>query len=320
MKIDCHVHMVGNGLHGSGSYLNLNKTFYKIAAGVMLRSIGLPYRTLKEGDLEKLYLDYLISNLEDSNLDAVLLLAQEQVYSEDGKAQPQMSNMYIPNDVVLGIYKQNPKFLPAVSIHPARPDAIDELQRCKELGAKVMKCLPLYQQINCSNPRYRAFWQTMAELKMPLLAHTGDEKALPAYMPELASPEYLRLPLECGVNVIAAHGASTYNTLVNDFRPILKAMLREFPNLYVDNSGMHMLFRAMNFKVFFHEEFEGRVIHGSDLPIPVFSFWAYLHKQISKQDHLKCKAVKSPLGRDVQIKKALGFKEETFSLLSTLIS
>ena len=100
------------------------------------------------------------------------------------------------------------EFLPAVSIHPARPDALDELERCLAKGAVMMKCLPNCHNINCNDRRFTRFWERMAEAKLPLLAHTGDEHTLPVVRPEFADPRILTLPLECGVTVIAAHCAT----------------------------------------------------------------------------------------------------------------
>jgi hypothetical protein len=45
----------------------------------------------------------------------------------------------------------------------------------------------------------------MAELNLPLLAHTGGEISMPVNRPDLESVDTLVLPLKCGVNVIAAH-------------------------------------------------------------------------------------------------------------------
>ena len=39
-------------------------------------------------------------------------------------------------------------------------------------------------------------------------AHTGGEHTLQVINASYANPEILRLPLECGVNVIAAHAAT----------------------------------------------------------------------------------------------------------------
>ena len=48
----------------------------------------------------------------------------------------------------------------------------------------------------------------MAEARLPLLAHTGGEHTVPVVNAALADPKLLRLPLECGVTVIAAHCAT----------------------------------------------------------------------------------------------------------------
>jgi hypothetical protein len=45
----------------------------------------------------------------------------------------------------------------------------------------------------------------MAELNLPLLAHTGGEISMPVNRPDLESVDTLVLPLKCSVNVIAAH-------------------------------------------------------------------------------------------------------------------
>ena len=319
MKIDAHVHMVGNGLKGKGSFLKIKSPIQRILASLMLKQLGLRQRDLYQSDLESLYLNLILKWTQESSVDKVVLLAQEQVYEENGTARPDLSSMYIPNDMGLGIAKNNHQILPAVSIHPARVDALDELARCKELGAVMLKCLPLYQCIDCNNPKYSQFWQRMADLNLPLLAHTGGENALPVYRKELAAPNCLRLPLECGVNVIAAHAAATYNTWISDHRPTIKKMLREYPNLYVDNSGLHVPFRALYFKQFFLEEFQGRIIHGSDLPVPVMGIWPFLHGLISSSDYKKIRKLTNPIERDIAIKKAIGFSDDCLTQLSKLL-
>mgnify|MGYP001068843481 CR=1 FL=1 len=96
----------------------------------------------------------------------------------------------------------------AVSIHPARRDALDELDRCLERGARALKLLPNCLDVNCSLPRYDSFWEKMAAAGLPLLAHTGGEMTVPVANPRYQDPEFLRRPLEIGVKVIAAHAAS----------------------------------------------------------------------------------------------------------------
>jgi hypothetical protein len=170
-RIDMHVHMVGNGVAGSGGWLRL-KGWHRWLAGFMLRQLGVPATAL-EGDLETIYAEHLGKLVRESSMNAVVLLAHERVHDPDGTPREDLGSMFVPNDVVLGLAKRFPEFLPGVSIHPARPDALDELERCLEGGAVLMKCLPNCQNIDFSDRRYEAFWKRMAEARLPLLAHTG---------------------------------------------------------------------------------------------------------------------------------------------------
>ena len=50
-RIDAHVHMVGNGVAGSGGWLRLKGWHRRWLAGFMLRQLGVPASALA-GDLE----------------------------------------------------------------------------------------------------------------------------------------------------------------------------------------------------------------------------------------------------------------------------
>ncbi len=56
-RIDMHVHMVGNGVAGSGGWLRLTG-WHRWLAGFMLRQLGIPASAL-EGDLEAIYAEHL---------------------------------------------------------------------------------------------------------------------------------------------------------------------------------------------------------------------------------------------------------------------
>ena len=75
--------------------------------------------------------------------------------------------MHVPNDYILKLARENAEFLPAVSIHPARKDAMDELEKCLERGAVMLKILPNCQNIDCNQTRYRRFWDRMARPHPP---------------------------------------------------------------------------------------------------------------------------------------------------------
>jgi len=307
-RIDMHVHMVGNGVAGSGGWLRL-KGWHRWLAGFMLRQLGVPASAL-DGDLEAIYAEHLGKLVRESSMDAVVLLAHERVHDPDGTPREDLGSMFVPNDVVLGLANAHPEFLPGVSIHPARRDALDELERCLEGGAVLMKCLPNCQNIEFSDRRFRAFWERMAAAGLPLLAHTGGEHTVPVINAKLADPRLLRFPLECGVTVIAAHCATKSGALDPDHFDAWVAMLREFPNLYGDVSAMVSLNRCGHLRDCLRAEIAPRILHGSDFPVPVLGHRMGLQGWIDRATFRRCQSVRNPLERDWQFKLALGFSEE----------
>ena len=303
-----HVHMVGNGVAGSGGWLRL-KGWHKWLAGFMLRQLGVPASAL-EGDLESIYADHLAKLVRDSSMDAVVLLAHERVYDPDGTPRDDLGSMFVPNDVVLSLAKAFPEFLPGVSIHPARRDALDELDRCLAGGAVLMKCLPNCQNIDPSDRRYRVFWERMAAAGLPLLAHTGGEHTVPIVNAALADPKLLRFPLECGVTVIAAHCGTSSGVFDHDYFDDWAQMLRAFPNLYGDISAMVSLNRCGHLRDCLREEIAPRILHGSDFPVPVLGHRMWLQRWIDRPTFRRCQSIPNPLERDWQFKRELGFTAE----------
>ena len=306
--IDMHVHMVGNGGGGSGGWLRLNG-WHRWLAGFMLRQLGVPASAL-EGNLEAIYSEQLADRVRESSMDAVVLLAHERVHDPDGTPRDDLGSMFVPNDVVLDLAEKFPEFLAGVSIHPARRDALDELERCLERGAVLMKCLPNCQNIDPSDKRYSRFWERMAETGLPLLAHTGGEHTVPIVNPAFADPKLLRLPLECGVTVIAAHCGTKSGAFDRDYFDDWVAMLREFPNLYGDISALVSLNRCGHLRDCLREEIAPHILHGSDFPVPVFGHRLWLQGWIDRATFRRCQNLRNPLERDWQFKRALGFSEE----------
>lgn len=309
--------MVGNGSAGCGGWLRL-RGWHRWLAGFMVAQLGFPPEII-EGDLEAVYAQHLLELLRTSSFDALVLLAHEQVYDPNGKLRADLGSMYVPNEVVLALAQEHPEFLPGVSIHPARSDAMAELERCLERGAVLMKCLPNCQNIECSDPRYRRFWERMAEARLPLLAHTGGEHTIPVVNRKLANPNILRLPLECGVTVIAAHCATRSGPSDHDYFRDWVAMLAEFPNLYGDISAMVSLNRCGHLCDCLRPEILPRILHGSDFPVPVLGYRLWLQRWIDWKILRAAQAVENPLDRDWGFKVALDFPEEIRTRAASLL-
>jgi uncharacterized protein len=316
--IDMHVHMVGNGGGGSGGWLRL-KGWHRWLAGFMLRQLGVPASAL-EGNLEAIYAEHLASLVRESSLDAIVLLAHERVHDPDGTPRDDLGSMYVPNDVVLDLSRKHPEFLAGVSIHPARRDALEELERCLDGGAVLMKCLPNCQNIDAADRRYRLFWERMAAAGLPLLAHTGGEHTVPIINAAFADPKLLRFPLECGVTVIAAHCGTSSGAFDHDYFDDWVAMLRKFPNLYGDISAMVSLNRCAHLRDCLRDPAAaGRVLHGSDFPVPVLGHRTWLQGWIDRATFRRCQSIANPLERDWQFKRALGFNEDTATRTVSLL-
>ncbi len=315
--IDMHVHIVGNGSGNTGCWLRISPC-RRPMAGLMLRHVGLPSAALK-GDLDRLYVEKLLELVRGSSLGAVVILAQEQVHDDRGTALPNVGSFYVPNEYVLTLARRHPEFLPAVSIHPARPDALEELERCLAEGAVMMKCLPNCQNINCSDRRYTRFWERMAEAQLPLLAHTGGEHTLPVVRAEYSDPRTLTLPLECGVKVIAAHCGTKSGLTDPEYFGVFVEMTKRFPQLYGDNSAFTVPIRGRHVRECASDPLAQRIVHGSDFPVPVYGYFPWVRGFVDWKDFRRCERQPNVLERDYQLKRAMGFPPETFTRIRRLL-
>jgi hypothetical protein len=312
--LDAHVHLVGNGRSGSGCWLRVGGTWWqRPLAAYMLGHIGLADSALDAPDFDDRFATHLLHLVNTSSLGAICLLAQDAVYSADGSLRTDRGTFYVPNDRVFDLARQHPRILPVVSIHPARRDAFDELERCLALGAVMLKLLPNCHDVNPSDPRHKPFWERMAEAGLPLLAHTGGEHTVEVIEPAYADPRTLQLPLECGVTVIAAHAATRSGLRDPDYFPIWAAMLEQWPNLYGDTSAWNVPLRGRHAARSTVGLISQRLLHGSDFPVPVNGLWARLRGLISDRDWQQCGATANVLERDYQLKRAMGFSPEHFT-------
>jgi len=321
MRIDCHVHVVGNGAGGSGCWYR-PRGVTRYGAPLMLRNVGLAPSALT-GDLERLYAEQMLAFVRASSLDAAVLLAQDEPHREDGTVIEGAGSFYVPNDYVLGLARAHPEFLAAVSIHPARRDALDELERCLAGGAVMLKCLPNCQNIDWNLPCYTRFLERMAAGGLLLLAHTGSERTLPVLDARLASPRVLTRALEIGVTCIAAHCGTGLMALDPDYFDEFVAMTRRYPRLYGDNSALACCnFRARPSamrRLVQDEELRARILHGSDVPVPVTAMLLWALGIVPWRTWRETKAIPNPIERDARIKRAMGFDEGAFTRLAGLL-
>lgn len=286
--VDCHVHLVGLGTDGTGCYVNpRTDQFFRHPHTYLKFSIYRHAAGVEDGEHpDRQYRERLLSLLKTPPMRGrALVLAFDYLHDDAGKSQPGLSEFHTPNDYVLKLAQDNPQHvLAGASIHPYRPDAVDELERVAALGARAVKWLPNAMNIHPGSPRCDAFYRKLAELKMPLLTHAGEEQAVEAEDAQaLGNPLHLRRPLDAGVKVVVAHAASLGSsedldkpgTAVDNFQLFLRLAQEDRAKelLHADFSAL-----AQNNRcgeplrgLLTREDLHSRLIHGSDYPLPAIN-------------------------------------------------
>ena len=321
--VDMHVHLVGNGKRGSGCWMRLGATWWqKPLASYMLRHVGLSGLSTNAEDFDERYVAHLAHLVRTSSIGALVLLANDEVYQATGEKISGRGSFYVPNDYLFEVCEHYPEFFPAVSSHPARPDALDELDRCIEQGAVMLKLLPNCHNVDCNLPKYRRFWERMAEANLPLLAHTGGEHTVDVIEPAFSNPSILTAPLNAGVTVIAAHCATKSGFGDPEYFGAFAEMLNRHPNLYGDTSAWHVPLRGRHAGRCVGRKADvpvNRLLHGSDFPVPCNGLWAALRRLLPWKQYRRWQRQPNVLERDYQLKIAMGFPPEHFTKIWSLL-
>ncbi len=120
--------------------------------------------------------------------------------------------------------------------------------------------------------------------------------------------------------MIAAHCGMASQLFDTDYFNVFTAMLSEFPNLYGDISALNLPNRRRRqFRECLRPGVVERVVHGSDAPVPIFASAPFMHGLIGVRDYWRLRRIKNPLERDYQIKRTMGFPEETFTRATNIL-
>lgn len=281
--VDVHVHAIGLGQDGDGTFVNPEKLsprhpVKRLETNLYLKATGV--KGLAHFDRD--YLDILAARARAfPHPVKVQLLAMDRAYRADGTPDPARTEFHVPNAYVLEAAAKYPDvFVPVASIHPARADAIRELEACAAKGVRLLKWLPNAQAIDPADPRYDAFYRRMRELGVVLLTHAGEEKAVAVKGAQaLGNPLRLRRPLDLGVTVIVAHCASLGRNddldhpgrTAANFDLFLRLMdERKYQGrLYGDLSAITQVNRLPRpLQTLLARDLDTRLLNGSDYPLP----------------------------------------------------
>ncbi|MBX2823677.1 MAG: amidohydrolase family protein, partial [Gammaproteobacteria bacterium] len=244
--LDMHCHTAGIGAGESGAWIS-DELRNSRKFGLYLKFFGSDEATLNErGDA--LLIDIIARSLRESEyVDDAVILAMDAPYTEDGELDREAGEVCVPNRFVAAAVKPYPELHFGASVHPNRKDALKELVWSKQQGAVFVKWLPNIQNIDPSNERYRPYYEKMVELDLPLLTHVGDEDSFSKTNNPLGDPHRLKLPLNCGVRVIAAHVASSGENEGQCNVERLTEMIPDYPHLVADISTLTQANRKKHF-------------------------------------------------------------------------
>ena len=318
--LDLHCHTAGIGAGGSGCFVSRElEQSYKF--GIYLKAFGVTREELaQQGD--SLILRRISEQLAGSTrVGATIILALDGVVNEAGELDRTNTQAYVPNEFVAAETAKFTNLLWGASINPYRKDALARLDWAAAHGAKLVKWIPSTMHIDPADERITPFYRRLAELKLPLLCHAGQERSFVGAQDELADPVRLELPLKLGVTVIAAHIASTGADQGERDTDRLARLMAAHTNLYSEISSLTQANKLGYLReALTRPEFRGRLLYGTDFPLintPLVSPW-YYPLNLTRAQMAQIAAVENPWDRDLALKQALGVPPEIFARAEAL--
>jgi predicted TIM-barrel fold metal-dependent hydrolase len=288
-QTDYHTHIAGVGAGGTGAFVNARMLrwkfpFHRVKFEVYRRACGVTI----EKQTDQQMLDRLAELVRANPFSGKhRLLGFDKNYHPDGSVNLEKTEFHVPNDYVFSLAERNPDiFLPTISVHPYRKDAILELEKWASQGARIVKWLPNAMGIDPSNSTCDPFYSKMKQLGMILLSHGGEEKAVESDEDQkLGNPILLRKALDHGVKVIVAHCAGLgMNEDLDDPAKRKAHNFDLFLRLMDEPRYQGLVFGEISAMTQFNrvgrplttilqrEDLHERLVNGSDYPLPAINF------------------------------------------------
>jgi predicted TIM-barrel fold metal-dependent hydrolase len=298
--VDHHVHVAGLG--AGGTFVNTKMRtwrhpFHRLKFKVYMSSAGADNEAKADTQLVD-RLVRLVGHIRGHGKHR--LLGFDKNYRSDGSVNLEKTEFYVPNEYVFELAQQHPElFVPNISVNPYRADALAELEKWAQRGARVVKWLPNAMGINPSDPKCDPFYQKMKQLDLILLSHGGEEKAVEAEEDQkLGNPLLLRRALDHGVKVIVAHcaGLGTNEDLDSkdreqrdNFDLFLRLMdEKRYEGLVFGEISAMTQFNRIGKPlqtILAREDLHDRLVNGSDYPLPAVNILIRT-KPLVKQGYL----------------------------------
>ena len=155
---------------------------------------------------------------------------------------------------------QNENVLCFGSVFPFSDDAVEELYRIRKLGLRGIKLHPDYQGFFVEDKRLIPIYETISELKLPVLFHTGYDPISPDLYH--APPEAMQKIAKSfpDMIIIAAHMGGVY--CYDEVEKYLVGL-----NIYLDTSMSSIFCESTQFERIVRNHGADRILFGSDLSV-----------------------------------------------------
>lgn len=174
------------------------------------------------------------------------------------------SGIYADQELIARLVAEHSdRFIGWCSVDPNDPDCVRQLEyRVKELGLRGLKCSPIYQNWDPSDPKHLPLFKKAEELNIPVNIHQGTTFVRPGPL-KYANPILLEdLAIACPkLRIVIAHMGHPWETEC-------VVLIRKHPNLYTNVSALHYrpLRHYQAFMTAIEYGVEHKLILGSDFP------------------------------------------------------
>lgn len=282
---DVHTHLLGTGDSGSGCTVSAQLSQWQHPVEMLRRRLILNAACVPADapSVDRAYVQRLQALAADFPAGARwMLFAFDEACDDAGRPVAAHTTFHVPDAYAARIAAETPqRFAWVASIHPYRPDALARLDAALANGAVALKWLPSSMAIDLRDARLRPFYDRLADTRLPVIVHCGEERAVPgAGRDALGNPLLVRAALERGVRVVIAHCASLGTALDLDrARPRDVPAFSLFARLMDEGWGEQLLGDLsvvlqtnrepeVARTLLTREDWQPRLLHGSDYPLP----------------------------------------------------
>lgn len=229
------------------------------------------------------------------------LLAFDKFYERNGDVNIDETEFYVSNDYVYTLAQKDPSwFVPVISVHPYRKDALESIKVWHQKGVRFIKWLPNAMGMDPMDESLEPFYRLVKDLDMVILTHVGEEVAVDAAAHQAyGNPLRWRKALSIGTKVIFAHAGSLGTC--EDFESrdssgvspevdcfdLTVRLLKEDKyrnNLFADISSITSFNRKEKVieTLLSDEDLQKRLVNGSDYPIPAINAMVFMHQLVGR--------------------------------------